>query len=135
MPFQPLRSKALACVLSHLVEVRELKWEEQRTMKSYVDKLDRKIFPYIECEGYEDVYPTYNSCSFSEEFYQELSFASKELFEIFEKTFNIFRNCSCDFLKQMEMTKKLYDFMRVNQQFLKTVQNRINLLFFLNYYS
>jgi glutathionylspermidine synthase len=97
--------------------VRELKkiiiWEEQRTMKSYVDKLDRKIFPYIECEGYEDVYPTYNSCSFSEEFYQELSFASKELFEIFEKTFNIFRNCSCDFLKQMEMPKKLYDFMMV----------------------
>ena len=113
VPFQPLHSKALACVLSHLVEVRELKWEEQRTMKSYVDKLDRKIFPYIECEGYEDVYPTYNSCSFSEEFYQELSFASKELFEIFEKTFNIFRNCSCDFLKQMEMPKKLYDFMRV----------------------
>jgi hypothetical protein len=28
VPFQPLRSKALACVLSHLAEVRELKYDQ-----------------------------------------------------------------------------------------------------------
>lgn len=82
-------------------------------METYVDKLDRKIFPYVECEGYEDVYPTYSSCSFPKEFYEELSFASKELFQIFEKTFNIFRNCSYDFLEQMEMPKKIYDFLTI----------------------
>ena len=30
MPFQPLHSKALACVLSHLAEVRESKYRGKR---------------------------------------------------------------------------------------------------------
>ena len=36
MPFQPLRSKALACVLSHLAEVRELKFEGRQAPRVIV---------------------------------------------------------------------------------------------------
>ena len=59
---------------------------------SYIDKLDRDIFPFVSYEGYDDKYPTLTAQEFDESFYREVRYASKELFNIFCKVTKVFQN-------------------------------------------
>lgn len=74
---------------------------------SYLDELDRKIFPFVEYEGYKNRYPTLNPLRLSYSEIEELKKISKALYAIFQKVVEVFQACPDDFLANMGMPDKL----------------------------
>ena len=87
---------------------------EQKFQTSYIDYLDRKIFNFVEYEGYEDKYPSLTAQEFSADFYEEIRYASKELFNIFCKTATVFQNTPNKFMEMMDMPEKVIPFLNIS---------------------
>lgn len=84
---------------------------------SYIDKLDRDIFPFVSYEGYDDKYPTLTAQEFDESFYREVRYASKELFNIFCKVTKVFQNAPDNFIASMDMPKEIIPFLNIPNKF------------------
>lgn len=80
-------------------------------MKSYIDKLDRHIFNFVEYEGYNDRYPSLSMQSFPQEFYDEIRHASRRLFQIFCKAAKVFQMAPNDFARNMDMPENLIPYL------------------------
>jgi len=83
---------------------------------SYIDLLDRNIFPFVEYEGFDDRYPTLDTISFDKNFYNEMKLASKDLFNIFCKTLKTFQNCSNEFMELMDIPEKIRPFLNIKNE-------------------
>ncbi|MFC2638880.1 MAG: glutathionylspermidine synthase family protein [Mitsuokella sp.] len=78
---------------------------------SYIDALDPSIFSFIDYEGYEDRYPTLSVQEFPASFYEELRFASRELFQIFAKAATVFQKAPADFAREMDMPENIIPYL------------------------
>ena len=94
---------------------------------SYIDELDKNIFPFIECEGYDDRYPALTIMNKSASFYQELRYASTELLHIFAKAVTVFQKCPDDFMQLMDIPEKLFPYLDIpNKLNLPTYLSRLD---------
>lgn len=77
----------------------------------WIDKIDRRIMPFVEYEGYSDRYPAKSGINISEYQADEIREVSKKLFNIFAKTVEIFQRCPDDFMESMEIPDKLIPYL------------------------
>lgn len=80
-------------------------------MQSYIDQLDRKVFTFIDYEGYEDRYPALSTQAFPADFYEEIRQVSRGLFGIFCKATQVFQAGPDDFARQMDMPQELIPYL------------------------
>lgn len=80
---------------------------------SYIDNLDRDIFPFVEYAGYSDRYPTKSALYLTKEKVDELRQASTKLFKIFCKTVEVFQKCPEGVYKDMEISDKLIPYLNI----------------------
>lgn len=79
---------------------------------NWIDRIDRKVMPFVEYPGYEDKYPTVSICKLSKDKIDELREASGKLFQIFCKASKVFQQCSDDFMEDMEIPSHLRPYLR-----------------------
>ena len=84
---------------------------------SYIDRLDEKIFSFIQYGDYADRYPALTAQAFPPMFYEELRFAAKELFQIFAKTALVFQEAPDDFARAMDMPDTLLPYLHIANRF------------------
>lgn len=84
---------------------------------SYIDRLDEKIFSFIQYGDYADRYPSLTAQAFPPMFYEELRFAAKELFQIFAKTALVFQEAPDDFARAMDMPDTLLPYLHIANRF------------------
>ena len=80
-------------------------------MQSYIDQLDRKVFTFIDYEGYDDRYPALSTQAFPRAFYEEIRQVSRGLFGIFCKATQVFQAGPDDFAGQMDMPQELIPYL------------------------
>jgi glutathionylspermidine synthase len=80
---------------------------------TYIDKLDKDIFPFISYEGYEDRYPTRTILERPDDFYEELRIASVALFAIFCKTLRVFQQSPDELMELMDIPRDLRPFLAI----------------------
>lgn len=80
---------------------------------SYIDSIDQNIMPFVRYGDYPDRYPALSALTFNKYFYMELREASRELFAIFEKVVQIFRQTPKKFQEQMDIPPKLIPFLNI----------------------
>lgn len=80
-------------------------------MKSYIDELDRTIFPFVQYGDYADRYPSLSVQAFPRQFYEEIRHASEGLFAIFCKATQVFQVASDDFIRHMDMPENLIPYL------------------------
>ena len=81
--------------------------------KSYIDNIDRAIFPFVEYEGYSDRYPALSALALSKERLSELKHASEILFKVFCKATKVFQKCPDEFMEIMEMPPELRQYLDI----------------------
>ena len=82
-------------------------------MKSYIDNLDRSVFPFVEYPNYSNRYPTLTPYYVDKNFVQHIRAVSEKLFSIFEKTVQVFQKCPYSFMKQMDIPEKLIPYLNI----------------------
>lgn len=80
-------------------------------MQSYIDQLDRKVFTFIDYEGYDDRYPALSTQAFPRAFYEEIRQVSRGLFGIFCKATQVFQAGPDGFAGQMDMPQELIPYL------------------------
>ena len=75
--------------------------------KTFMDELDRNIFPYVEYPGYPFRYPTHLPLVMEKRQVDELRQASGDLYRIFAKAVARVKDMDDDFLDAMEIPEKL----------------------------
>ena len=80
-------------------------------MQSYIDQLDRKVFTFIDYEGYDDRYPALSTQAFPRAFYEEIRQVSRGLFGIFCKATQVFQAGPDGFVGQMDMPQELIPYL------------------------
>lgn len=80
-------------------------------MQSYIDQLDRKVFTFIDYEGYDDRYPALSTQAFPADFYEEIRQVSRGLFGIFCKATQVFQAGPNEFARQMDMPQELIPYL------------------------
>lgn len=80
-------------------------------MQSYIDQLDRKVFTFIDYEGYDDRYPALSTQAFPRAFYEEIRQVSRGLFGIFCKATQVFQAGPNEFARQMDMPQELIPYL------------------------
>lgn len=80
-------------------------------MQSYIDQLDRKVFTFIDYEGYDDRYPALSTQAFPRAFYEEIRQVSRGLFGIFCKATQVFQAGPDGFARQMDMPQELIPYL------------------------
>lgn len=80
-------------------------------MQSYIDQLDRKVFTFIDYEGYDDRYPALSTQAFPRAFYEEIRQVSRGLFGIFCKAIQVFQAGPDGFAGQMDMPQELIPYL------------------------
>ena len=60
-------------------------------MKTYIDELDRNIFPFVQYADFADRYPARTAQAFARDFYDELRAVSGGLYSVFKKTTEVFQ--------------------------------------------
>ena len=75
--------------------------------KTFMDELDRNIFPYVEYPGYPFRYPTHLPLVMDRRQVEELRRASGDLYRIFAKATARVKEMDDDFLDLMEIPEKL----------------------------
>ena len=81
--------------------------------KSYIDNLNRNIFPFVECPGYDSRYPAHSYLSLSEERLEEIREAGRMMYRVFKKTAEVFQNCPEEFMEAMEMPAAVRPYLNV----------------------
>lgn len=84
---------------------------------NYIDNINKEIFPFVQYDGYSDRYPTLTAQTFDKEFYDEIRYASKELFKVFCKVANVFQNTPDKFMEIMDMPKEIIPFLNIPNKF------------------
>ena len=82
-------------------------------MPSYIDELDKNIFPFISYPGYDFSYPAESILTFPDSFYNEIRNVSQNLFSIFVKTARNFMACPDKWKKEMEIPEKIIPYLSV----------------------
>lgn len=80
-------------------------------MQSYIDQLDRRVFTFIDYEGYDDRYPALSTQAFPRAFYEEIRQVSRGLFGIFCKATQVFQAGPDGFAGQMDMPQELIPYL------------------------
>ena len=81
--------------------------------ESYIDNIDLRIMPFIDFPEYPDRYPALSVEGFDLEFYDELRYTSKRLFEIFDKVAKLLRYNDKDILLDLGILKKSIPYMNI----------------------
>ncbi len=84
---------------------------------TYIDRLDPRIFTYIQYGDYADRYPAHTAQAFPDSFYEELRTASRGLFHVFCKAAAVFRDAPDDFARAMDMPEELLPYLRTPNVF------------------
>ncbi len=84
---------------------------------TYIDRLDPRIFTYIQYGDYADRYPAHTAQAFPDSFYEELRAASRGLFHVFCKAAAVFRDAPDDFARAMDMPEELLSYLRTPNVF------------------
>ena len=79
---------------------------------AWLSKIDRKIIPYVEIEGF-DRCPTYNYYEMGPMTAASLRRISKTLFDIFCKVVKIFQNCPEEFMVKMDIPEKIIPYLNI----------------------
>ena len=82
-------------------------------MKDWIDKLDRKIFPFVEYPGYEARYPAIEGLQILPSEAAELRMMSRKLYEVFQKACDVARQGGEKFLSDMEIPRKLWPYLSI----------------------
>lgn len=75
--------------------------------KTYIDNLDRRIFPYVEYPGYWFRYPSHTPYLMKRESIEEIRNVSEMLYAIFAKAAGTFRECPDEFMDDMDIPVKM----------------------------
>ncbi len=75
--------------------------------KTFMDDIDREIFPYVEYPGYPFRYPTHLPLIMERKQLEEIRRVSGDLFQIFVKAVRRFQEMSDDFFDSMDMPPKM----------------------------
>ena len=75
--------------------------------KTFMDDIDREIFPYVEYPGYPFRYPTHLPVIMERKQVEEIRRVSGELFQIFVKAGRRFQEMSDDFFDAMDMPQRM----------------------------
>ena len=75
------------------------------------DLLNRKIFPFVEYEGYADKYPTKNIELIDRERAEELRYVSGVLYGAFQRAVNVCQRCGDNFLVDLEIPPQLIPYL------------------------
>ena len=81
--------------------------------KTYMDELDRNIFPYVEYPGYPYRYPTHLPLVIERKQVEKLREVSGALFRIFAKAAKRFQECGDEFFEEMEIPEKMRRYLRL----------------------
>ena len=79
--------------------------------KTYMDELDRHIFPYVEYPGYPFRYPTHLPLIMERRQVEEIRKVSGELYHIFAKSVIRAKECGDNFFRDMEIPEKLWTYL------------------------
>lgn len=85
--------------------------DDNKRNGTYIDKLDRKIMPYVEAENWPNRYPAHTGIKIPKKIFRELSLASESLFGVFCKVLKVFKRCPDNFLDAMDIPKNLRPFL------------------------
>lgn len=80
--------------------------------KTYIDLLDRTIFPYVEYPGYDARYPTHSPLALERSYVETIREVSAKLFAIFTKVTKIFQECPDEFFDDMEIPEPMRPYLR-----------------------
>ena len=75
------------------------------------DLLNRRIFPFVEYEGYADKYPTKNIALIEPERAEELRYVSGVLYGAFQRAVNVCQQCGDNFLVDLEIPPQLIPYL------------------------
>ena len=78
----------------------------------WIDKINRKVMPFVEYEGYENRYPANDIREISENRVAELRKVSQILFEAFSKVVIACQHFDDNILKEMEIPEKIIPYLR-----------------------
>lgn len=79
--------------------------------KTFMDDLDRTIFPYVEYPGYPFRYPTHLPLIVKRKQIEEVRRVSGELYRIFAKAVKRAMECDDSFMDDMEIPEKLREYL------------------------
>lgn len=80
--------------------------------KTYIDLLDRNIFPYVEYPGYDARYPTHSPLAVQPAYVATIRRVSAALFALFTKVTRIFQECPDEFFDDMEIPAAMRPYLR-----------------------
>ena len=75
--------------------------------KTYMDDIDRNIFPYVEYPGYPSRYPTHLPLVIDRKEGDLIRRVSEDLFAIFDKVTKRFQECGDEFFDEMEIPHQM----------------------------
>ena len=89
----------------------------RKVMKTYIDELDRNIFPFVQYADFADRYPARTAQAFARDFYDELRAVSGGLYSVFKKTTEVFQQAPYDFARAMDMPENLLPYLYIPNTF------------------
>ena len=83
---------------------------------TFADCLDREVFTFVSCEGYEDRYPTQEAVRLPRERVKELRAASGRLYRIFQKTMQVIQAGDATLLDSLGIALPLRPFLDIKNR-------------------